>query len=113
MKPRYQYLVHSPYSEDIAPFEDETGMSSSGDFYKFFTHVTGSLSYVIENKRMSKRQKKSLQEPFEELYPQIKTCQHILETYPLLHEYVQYHEETRKRIIALYNIILEDSHYFR
>nr|WP_267903498.1 YxiJ family protein [Bacillus pumilus] len=33
--------------------------------------------------------------------PKIKSYQQILESYPLLHSYVQYHEETRKRIMAL------------
>ncbi|CAM5306488.1 hypothetical protein BSAF29S_04000 [Bacillus safensis subsp. safensis] len=44
-----------------------------------------------------------LRQSFEEHYPQIKAFQHILESYPLLHSYVQYHEETRKQIIHLYN----------
>lgn len=99
LKQRYQYLFHSAYPEDIVSFEEETGIYSD-DFYAFFTLVAGSLSYVIENKRMPKRQKEFLH-PFEELYLHIKTCQHTLEAYPLLHAYVQYHEETRKRIIAL------------
>ncbi|WP_111291713.1 YxiJ family protein [Bacillus safensis] len=100
LKQRYQYLFHSAYPDDIVSFEEETGMCS-GDFYMFFTLVAGSLSYVVDNKRIPKRQFKVLQQSFEEQYPQIKTYQHILESYPLLHSYIQYHEETRKRIIAL------------
>ncbi|MCC9087911.1 MULTISPECIES: YxiJ family protein [Bacillus] len=99
LKQRYQYLFHSAYPDDIASFEEETRMYS-GDFYMFFTLVTGSLSYVIDNKRIPKKQLNVLRQSFEEQYPQIKTYQHILESYPLLHSYIQYHEETRKRIIA-------------
>jgi len=100
LKQRYQYLWHSAYPEDIPSFEEEMGICS-GELYQFFALVSGSLSYVIENKRIPKRQLKVLQQSFEEQYPQIKTYQHILESYPLLHSYVQYNEETRKRIMAL------------
>ncbi|MDM5320768.1 YxiJ family protein [Bacillus altitudinis] len=97
---RYQYLLDSAYPDDIISFEEETGMYSD-DFYMFFTLVAGSLSYVIDHKRIPKKQLNVLRQSFEEQYPQIKTYQHILESYPLLHSCVQYHEETRKRIIAL------------
>ncbi|MEK4050361.1 YxiJ family protein [Bacillus pumilus] len=100
LKQRYQYLLDSAYPDDIVFFEEETGMFSD-DFYEFFTLVTGSLSYVIDNKRIPKKQLNVLRQSFEEQYPQIKSYQHILESYPLLHSYIQYHEETRKRIIAL------------
>ncbi|MFN3091851.1 YxiJ family protein [Bacillus pumilus] len=99
LKQRYQYCFHSDYPEEILSFEEETGMWSD-DFYEFFTLVTGSLSYVIDHKRIPKKQLNVLRQSFEEQYPQIKSFQHILESYPLLHSYVQYHEETRKRIIA-------------
>ncbi|MFS0654781.1 YxiJ family protein [Bacillus sp. 179-C3.3 HS] len=100
LKQRYQYLWHSEYPEDILSFEEETGICS-GELYQFFALVTGSLSRVIENKRIPKRHLKVLLQPFEEEYPQIKAFQHILESYPLLDAYIHYHEETRKRIIAL------------
>ncbi|MGX9291405.1 YxiJ family protein [Bacillus sp. A015] len=100
LKQRYQYLFHSAYPDDIVSFEEETGMCS-GDFYIFFALVAGSLSYVIDHKRIPKKQLNVLLQSFEERYPQIKSFQHILESYPLLHDYIQYHEETRKRIIAL------------
>lgn len=99
LKQRYQYLFHSAYPDDIVSFEEETRMCS-GDFYMFFTLVTGSLIYVIDHKRIPKKQLNVLRQSFEEQYPQIKSFQHILESYPLLHSYIQYHEETRKRIIA-------------
>lgn len=99
LKQRYQYCFHSDYPEEILSFEEETGMWSDG-FYEFFTLVTGSLSYVIDHKRIPKKQLNVLRQSFEEQYPQIKSFQHILESYPLLHSYIQYHEETRKRIIA-------------
>ncbi|MGE6857555.1 YxiJ family protein [Bacillus pumilus] len=100
VKQRYQYLLDSSYPDDIISFEEETGMYSD-DFYMFFSLVAGSLSYVIDHKRIPKKQLNVLRQSFEEQYPQIKTYQHILESYPLLHSYVQYHEETRKRIMAL------------
>ncbi|MBD3860515.1 hypothetical protein IEE86_12320 [Bacillus sp. 28A-2] len=100
LKKRYQYISHSAYPDDIVSFEEETGMWSE-DFYEFFALIAGSLSYVIDNKRIPKKQLNVLRQPFEERYPQIKSFQPILESYPLLHSYVQYHEETRKRIIAL------------
>ncbi|MDR0126792.1 YxiJ family protein [Bacillus zhangzhouensis] len=100
LKKRYQYVFHSAYPDDIISFEEETGISSD-DFYLFFTLVAGSLSLVIDHKRIPKKQLNVLRHSFEEQYPQIKSYQHILESYPLLHSYVQYHEETRKRIIAL------------
>ncbi|EKF36585.1 YxiJ family protein [Bacillus xiamenensis] len=100
LKQRYQYLLDSSYPDEIVSFEEETGMWSD-DFYEFFTLVTGSLSLVIDHKRIPKKQLNVLRQSFEEQYPQIKSCQQILESYPLLHSYVQYHEETRKRIIAL------------
>lgn len=100
LKQRYQYLLDSAYPDDIISFEEETGISSD-DFYMFFSLVAGSLSLVIDHKRIPKKQLNVLRQSFEEQYPQIKTYQHILDCYPLLHSYVQYHEETRKRIIAL------------
>ncbi|AOZ89936.1 hypothetical protein BK049_15300 [Bacillus xiamenensis] len=100
LKKRYQYLLDSSYPDDIVSFEEETGICS-GDVYMFFTLVAGSLSLVIDHKRIPKKQLNVLRQSFEEQYPQIKTYQHILTSYPLLHSYIQYHEETRKRIIAL------------
>ncbi|KIL23804.1 hypothetical protein C2W58_02513 [Bacillus pumilus] len=100
LKQRYQYLLDSAYPDEIVSFEEETAICS-GDFYMFFTLVAGSLSLVIDHKRIPKKQLNVLRQSFEEQYPQIKSYQHILESYPLLHSYVQYHEETRKRIIAL------------
>ncbi|MCK8452107.1 YxiJ-like family protein [Bacillus safensis] len=96
---RYQYLLDSAYPDDIVSFEEETAICSD-DFYMFFSLVAGSLSYVIDHKRIPKKQLNVLRQSFEEQYPQIKSFQHVLESYPLLHSYVQYHEETRKRIIA-------------
>lgn len=55
LKQRYQYLWHSTYPEDILSFEEEKGICS-GELYQFFALVPGSLSYVIENKRIPKRQ---------------------------------------------------------
>ncbi|MCY7566787.1 YxiJ family protein [Bacillus safensis] len=100
LKQRYQYLLDSAYPDDIVSFEEETVMPSD-DFYLFFSLVAGSLSYVIDHKRIPKKQLNVLRQSFEEQYPQIKSFQHVLESYPLLHSYIQYHEETRKRIIAL------------
>ncbi|QLI77558.1 YxiJ family protein [Bacillus pumilus] len=100
LKQRYQYLLDSSYPDEIISFEEETGMSSD-DFYLFFSLVAGSLSYVIDHKRIPKKQLNVLRQSFEEQYPQLKSYQQILESYPLLHSYVQYHEETRKQIIAL------------
>ncbi|MCM3027564.1 YxiJ-like family protein [Bacillus safensis] len=99
LKQRYQYLLDSAYPDDIVSFEVETAICSD-DFYMFFSLVAGSLSYVIDHKRIPKKQLNVLRQSFEEQYPQIKAFQHILESYPLLHSYIQYHEETRKRIIA-------------
>lgn len=56
---------------------------------------------MVDHKRIPKKQLNVLRQSFEEQYPQIKTYQQILESYPLLNSYVQYHEETRKRIIVL------------
>ncbi|QHQ76089.1 YxiJ family protein [Bacillus pumilus] len=100
VKQRYQYLLDSVYPDDIVSFEEETGIFSD-DFYMFFSLVAGSLSYVVDHKRIPKKQLTVLRQSFEEQYPQIKSYQQILESYPLLHSYVQYHEKTRKRIIAL------------
>ncbi|WP_151040108.1 YxiJ family protein [Bacillus safensis] len=100
LKQRYQYLLDSAYPDDTVSFEEETGLPSD-DFYLFFSLVAGSLSLVIDHKRIPKKQLNVLCQSFEEQYPQIKSFQHILESYPLLHSYIQYHEETRKRIIAL------------
>ncbi|MCY7465977.1 YxiJ-like family protein [Bacillus safensis] len=100
LKQRYQYLLDSAYPDDIISFEEETGMPSD-DFYLFFSLVAGSLSYVVDHKRIPKKQLNVLRQSFEEQSPQIKSFQHILESYHLLHSYIQYHEETRKRIIAL------------
>ncbi|MEW6978432.1 YxiJ family protein [Bacillus pumilus] len=65
LKQRYQYLWDSAYPEDILSFEEETGISS-GDLYQFFTLVPGSFSYVIENKRIPKKQLNVLRKSFEE-----------------------------------------------
>ncbi|MFK4006839.1 MULTISPECIES: YxiJ-like family protein [Bacillus] len=70
-------------------------------FIYFFSLVAGSLSYVVDHKRIPKKQLNVLRQSFEEQFPQIKSFYHILESYPLLHSYVQYNEKTRKRIIAL------------
>ncbi|WP_035390913.1 YxiJ family protein [Bacillus sp. UNC125MFCrub1.1] len=100
VKQRYQYLLDLSYPDEIVSFEEETGICSD-DFYMFISLVAGSLSYVVDHKRIPKKQLNVLRQSFEEQYPQIKSYQEILESYPLLHSYVQYHEETRKQIIAL------------
>ncbi|MEB2358438.1 YxiJ-like family protein [Bacillus pumilus] len=81
LKKRYQYLLDSAYPDEIISFEEETGMSSD-DFYMFFSLVGGSLSLVIDHKRIPKKQLNVLRQSFEKQYPQIKTYQHILESYP-------------------------------
>lgn len=72
VKQRYQYLLDSAYPDEIISFEEETGMYSD-DFYMFFSLVAGSLSYVVDHKRIPKKQLNVLRQSFEEQYPQIKS----------------------------------------
>lgn len=72
-----------------------------GPIILFIALVAGTSSLVVDHKRIPKKQLNVLRQSFEEQYPQIKSYQQILESYPLLHSYVQYHEESRKQIIAL------------
>ncbi|MGD6977481.1 YxiJ family protein [Bacillus altitudinis] len=56
--------------------------------------MAGSLSCVIDNKWISKRQLKVLQQSFEEQYPQNKAFQHIL-YYMSISSTMEKHENCR------------------
>ncbi|WP_260851452.1 YxiJ-like family protein [Bacillus pumilus] len=103
VKQRYQYLLDSAYPDEIIFFEEETGMYSD-DFYMFFSLVAGSLSYVVDHKRIPKKQLNVLRQSFEEQYPQIKSYQQILYCIPMFNTM----KKQENASLHFYNNLLED-----
>lgn len=75
------------------------------DFYDYFMLITGSLSYVLADKKLPKRQLDSLSKSFFELYPSYSQMNNIIsENYPALKQELELHEQARRLLI---NIISE------
>ncbi|MDM5303820.1 YxiJ family protein [Bacillus subtilis] len=71
------------------------------DFYEYFMLIIGSLSYVLADKKLPKRQLDSLSKSFLELYPRYYQMNRILENYPALKREIELHERARRLLINI------------
>ncbi|MCY8489154.1 YxiJ family protein [Bacillus atrophaeus] len=90
LKKRKQELEKQPYPDEFYGFEAE--------IYEFFMFVAGSLGYVLADKRMPRHQRRSLENSFFELYPEIPLVM-IKNDIDLYHHILLY-EQVRLEICA-------------
>ncbi|MGF7534714.1 YxiJ family protein [Bacillus mexicanus] len=94
--------LEGPFPSDVEKLEDDYNeFCSAEDFYEFFMLIVGSLSYVLADKKLPKRQLNSLSRSFFELYPRYSQMNGILENYPALKRELELHERARRLLINI------------
>nr|WP_289628041.1 YxiJ family protein [Bacillus subtilis] len=94
--------LEGPFPSDIEKLEDDYNeFCLAKDFYEFFMLIVGSLSYVLADKKLPKRQLDSLSKSFLELYPRYSQMNGILENYPALKRELELHEQARRLLINI------------
>ncbi|MBW0259734.1 MULTISPECIES: YxiJ family protein [unclassified Bacillus (in: firmicutes)] len=91
---KYYVLLHGPFPNDMYDFEEETN-TSLDEFYEFFALITGSLNYIIEDKKIPRYQREMLKKTFYEHYPHFSNYKSEILKYQELSECLDFHEKIR------------------
>ncbi|MFD3446478.1 YxiJ family protein [Microbacteriaceae bacterium 4G12] len=94
-------------SEDIEKIEeyfpniDNEECYLTGDFDQYCSLISGSLDYVLSNKRIPKYQRKKLHKDFFALYPHYVFLKENINQYPNFYHELEVHEQTRQLLLEV------------